>query len=589
MKKNRFCFLKEWNQNLQLVKVFLWAMIFSGLILLLDIYDIPRSVINKIPAEAMIIFIGLFVAVFSLIIYNGQFWGLCKLSQVNIIDIATLCGICVSVICALAWRFWIDQHTYKWSIALALCVLLFAFFVGRQLYIKKSMSQNKSHDQIYELSAIRNGNIGKHTQIPILVSEKSVDYDLLNREGIINELYKSIITCKSDSAFVIGLEGEWGSGKSTILKNVKKKLEGNENIIVIDSFDPWIYGTQSALLMAMYDSILRETGVRYSVYHEKRIIKSLSSLLVDRYSAGSVMQNLLFSHHTDHEEAKEIIARLKQYVKGINKSIVFVVDNMDRAEGNNIIFLLKLIGTVFDIPNIIYVLSYDRDRINEIFKDTKQINPKYLEKIINQEIKVPLLQEVPSTNLYEDCINNILKAYGIGEEEMSDFRSIKEAIFINVKDLRVFKRMINSVFVSVFCQDNHLYKRDLLGLEVIRFLCPDLYFEIEKNKAFFVSQDGMADRERIDSDKFNSDSKAFFEKLFDQYGKFKSLLIEMFPYVKQFNDGPKLQQENDYPNTMHENILRNRGICSGKCFDLYFSYGSYEYLVFGKEIISFEI
>lgn len=588
MRQKMFSFLKEWNQNLQLVKVLLWALIFSGFILLLDIYDIPRSAINKIPAEAMVILIGLFAVVFILIIYNGQFLGLCKYSQVNTIDIAALCGMCVSVICALAWGFWIDQHTYKWSIALGLCVLLLAFFVGRLLYIKKAMSKNKSHDQIYDLSAIRNGNVGIHPQDRILVSEKSVDYDLLNRRGIINELYRSIITCNSDSAFVIGLEGEWGSGKSTIINNVKKQLEKDEKIIVIDSFDPWIYGTQSALLMAMYDSILRETGVRYSVHQEKRVIKSLSSLLVDRYSAGSVMKDLLFSHHGDYEEAKEIIARLKKYVKGINERIVFIVDNMDRAEGNNIIFLLKLIGTVFDIPNIIYILSYDRDRINEIFKDIKQINPKYLEKIINQEIKVPLLQKVPSKKLYKECINNILKAYGMGEEEILAYQPITEVILANVKDLRVFKRMINSVFASVFCQENYLYRRDLLGLEVIRFIQPELYFEIQKNRAFFISQDRMADRhlyyERIDSKKFNSDGKAFFEKLFDQYGKFKSLLMQMFPFVKLFDDVADLLREDGNPNTNYEDISRNKRICSGKYFDLYFSYGSYEYKEVDKEI-----
>lgn len=588
MKENIFSFLKEWNQNLKLVKVFLWAFIFSALILLLDIYDIPRSAINKIPAEALIIFIGLFAVVFILIFYNGQFWELCKFQQVNITDMATLCGMCVSVICTFAWIFWIDQHTYKWGIALVLCVLFLGIFVGRRVYIKKVMPENKSQDQIYELREIRDGNIGKHHQVPILVSEKSVDYDLLNRKGIINELYRSIVTCKSDSAFVIGLEGEWGSGKSTIINNVKKELEGNENIIVIDSFDPWIYGTQSALLMAMYDSILRKTGVRYSVYHEKRIIKSLSSLLVDRYSTGSVMQNLLFSHHTDHEEAKEIIARLKQYVKGINKNIVFVVDNMDRAEGHNIIFLLKLIGTVFDIPNIIYVLSYDRSRINEIFKDTAQINPKYLDKIINQEIKVPLLQEVPSTNLYEDCINNILKAYGIEEKEISDFHFITEVIIANVKDLRMFKRMINSVFVSVFCQDNHLYKRDLLGLEVIRFLRSELYFEINENRTFFISHDREADRhiyyDSIDTNKFNSGGKVFYEKLFDQYGKFENLLIQMFPYAEQFKEGAELKPKYGYPNTKYGDVSRNMRICSGKYFDLYFSYGSNEYLKIGRQV-----
>lgn len=588
MNKDKFCFCKELNQNTKFIKVFLWALILSGFILLLDIYNIPSSTIKGIPTDAMIVFMGLFVAVLMLIFYNGHFGDLCKIPQENIIDMVNLCAMCVSVICLFAWVLWIDQYTYKWIVALALCILFLGFFIGRKRCIENALLMNMEYNNVYDLKEIYEGKIKSHLQIPIFVSEKDVDYDLLNRNGIINVVYRSIITCKSNSSFVIGLEGEWGSGKTTIINNVKKKLKEDENIIIIDSFDPWIYGTQNALLLAMYDSILRETGVRYSVYHEKRIIKSLSTMLSDCYSAGNVMQNLFFSQYGDYEEAKEIVERLKQYVERTNKTIVFIVDNMDRAEGNNIIFLLKLISTVFCLSNVIYLLSYDRNRINEILDDTMQINPKYIEKIINQEIRVPLLQEERLRKVYSKCINNIFEAYEMEKEEILNLQAITEVIFVNVKDLRMFKRMINSVFVSVFCQENNLYKKDLLGLEVIRFIQPELYFEIIENKTFFISHDRIVNKqlhyENIDKKKFNSNGKAFFEKLFSKYGNFKELLIQMFPYVKRYVDGNELLSEYPYSDVNYEDISRNMRMCSGKYFDLYFTYGDNEYLKIGKEI-----
>ena len=51
----------------------------------------------------------------------------------------------------------------------------------------------------------------------------------------------------------------------------------------------------------------------------------------------------------------------------------YVIDNLERASAENIIFLFKLISTVFDLPNIIYLLSYDQARMNEILSDTAQI------------------------------------------------------------------------------------------------------------------------------------------------------------------------------------------------------------------------
>lgn len=588
MNKKEFCFLKELNNNMKFVKIFLWACIFSGFILLMDIYNIPSSTINKFPIETEIIIVDIFVAALILTFYNGYFLELCKFPNINIIDMANICAMCISMICAFAWIFWIDQYTYKWSIALSLCVVFLGIFVYRRQYIKRATLKNKAENNVYDLKDIYEGQKTNHSKDPILVSEKDVDYDLLGRNGIINVLYRSIVSCKSNSSFVIGLEGQWGSGKTTIINNVKKKLKENKDIVIIDSFDPWTYGTQNALLTAMYDSILKETGVKYSIYHEKRIIESLSNMLVDSYSAGNVMQNLFFSQYGDYEEAKEIIERLKQYVERKNKSIVFIVDNMDRAEGSNIIFLLKLIGIVFDLPNIIYVLSYDRNRINEILKDTTQINPKYVEKIINQEISVPLLQEEQLRKVYDICIYNVLESYGMEEEEIQNLESVIEVICTNVKDLRMFKRMINSVFVSVFWQENSLYKRDLLGVEIIRFIQPELYYKINQNKAFFISHDRIINRhiyyESMDKKKFNSDGKNFFDQLFTDYKIFNGLLIQMFPYVKQFADENELHPDYIYSDINYQDISRDMRICSAKYFDLYFSYGSNEYLKIGEDI-----
>lgn len=213
MNQNKFGFCRELNQNMKFFKIILWAWIFSGFILLVDIYNIPSSIINKIPVEAKIIVISIFVVASMLICYHGHFMDLCKFPQVNIIDTINICAMCVSAICAFAWMFWIDQYTYKRSISLILCVLFLTFFIGRRRCIKKVILRNRTYKNVYDLKDIYEGLEINHLQNPILVSEKDVDYDLLCRNGVINLLYQSITSCKSNSSFVIGLEGEWGSGK----------------------------------------------------------------------------------------------------------------------------------------------------------------------------------------------------------------------------------------------------------------------------------------------------------------------------------------------------------------------------------------
>lgn len=49
----------------------------------------------------------------------------------------------------------------------------------------------------------------------------SKDDDLLNTDVYVNSLAKVLSNSPEDSPFTIGLFGEWGSGKSSIVKTVQ--------------------------------------------------------------------------------------------------------------------------------------------------------------------------------------------------------------------------------------------------------------------------------------------------------------------------------------------------------------------------------
>ena len=347
---------KSIKSNVKFISIFLWSVIFAGIILLIDIYNIPSSVLIPIPTNARIIIVGLSLSFVILALYNGHFEDLYKFPTVTIMDHVGLCAMCVSIICTLAWKFWLNQYTYKFAISVGFSIMLTVCVICRRLFLYHRREESSlKRNNLYDLKEIYEGTFETQTQTPIFISEKAVNYDLLNRGGIINHLYRSISTCKSDSTFVIGLEGEWGSGKTTIINNVKEKLKKEKDVIIIDDIDPWLYGTQEALLIAMYDSILRATGIKYSIFHEKRVIKNLSNMVVSNYSMGGLVQNLLLPRYNDYGSVTDIKGKLYQYIKKSDKRVVFFIDNMDRAESSNIILVMKLINTIFALPNTIVI------------------------------------------------------------------------------------------------------------------------------------------------------------------------------------------------------------------------------------------
>ena len=348
---------------------------------------------------------------------------------------------------------------------------------------------------LYDLKYIYENDINNDDRKSILISEKAVNYDLLGREGTVNQLYTSIISSQSDSSFVIGVEGEWGSGKSTIINLLKEKINlgSDSNIIPVYDFDFCLFGTQEALLMAMYDTILQKLGIKVNMYHSRKILRSVCNIISDKCEIDSLLTDIVFGGKDEYEQAKETKEALRRLLEGNSKIIVFFVDNFDRADADNIIFFFKIIGTIFALPKIVYVLLYDRDRLIEVLSDTQKINPKYMEKIIQQEVKIPSISKEQLQDLYNKCINNILRGYGIEADEIPKYKYIEEFLCSEVGDLRKFKRLINTVFTNVFCNENILCKNQLLALEIIRFLEPKLYKIIRDNRTYFVSHDRFLD------------------------------------------------------------------------------------------------
>lgn len=245
---------------------------------------------------------------------------------------------------------------------------------------------------------------------------------------------------------------------------------------------------------------------------------------------------------------------------------------------------------MFDLPGIVYVLSFERERINSILKTTSEMDPRFTEKIIQQEITVPVICEEKTKNVYARCMHNIMEAYGICGKDLSSLSPIVKYIISQTSNIRMFKRVINSVFPAVFCDKSILNKFDLFAIEAIRFFDFGLYITIFRNKEFFISH-GKSQGEQfkigIGIDKFNERGKAFYQDLFSLHDKSKEILKTMFPYAERYLNGYDLETKTFCSDTQASEIEKESRICSGKFFDLYFSHSSNSFLEIRSRVESF--
>lgn len=570
------------------------AVLIGLIVFVLDCYNVPSYVFMNIPRGLLGVIIC--ASCILLVVWLIQFHvhDLFYIASENPLDEISFIIIIASLFYILARCHVLGFCLYVW-IAIAIFIVFILLFGVRLVLRFRTQEKNKGYvSNLIDLKALYENGFIKIDNEPILLSECDVDYDLLDRDGIIDKLYYSIKYCRPEESYVISLEGEWGTGKTTIINNTKRLLIDKENnekeYIIIDDFDPWLYGTENALLLAMFESIISHTGLKYSPIKSHILMKKLSKTVSDNHAVGGILSDLFYGTRKQGDDISKLKKQIRNYLYCQDKAIVFFIDNLDRANDTNIIFLFKLIGIVFDLPGIIYVLSFERERINSILEKTHDFDSRFSEKIIQQEIKVPTISAERAEQLYFTCIENLLISYGVPKDDVINFVDIAKYIASETNNVRSFKRMINSVFSAVFSDNNYLDKHDLLALEVIHFYDPLLYTSIYRNSQYYISYE----RNPVDTfhmswnkEEYNKNAKEYFDNIFDSKENAKELLAEVFPYVNKYNKNQPLEQETSFPDSNMGDVVKRGRVCNAKYFDLYFSYSSNNSLMVRKSVESY--
>lgn len=565
-KRKQSLLLKLKSTNTVLV-----SLISAILIIIIDYINptdlLPHSILMAIGIICILIIMWF--------VYSTNFWKLFKLQTINPFDLVLyFVGITLGIYGSyLIFIKQLSTWKFKTSLAIFSIALISEFF--RELYIHSYSDKTENKDRnIIDLRELYEGQITSNTQ-PIIISDKAATYDLLDRGVIVSLLYDAINDAYSSNAYVIGLEGEWGTGKTTIANLVQQRLKNSEDIKVVKNFNFWAAGSQTAILNSMYDSLLKTIGVDYNSARMKRLLRRTANFVTTMPKMGKVLRQVIDEDITQND-VNQLKDKLEELILSSGKRYVFFVDDLDRADNLQVLFLLKMLGTLFNLPNLIFVLLYDKKRMNAIVDNGKDLNAAFAEKIINQEIRVPEVSEQVMQNIYKTGLSKLAIAYGVGNSEIQEIKPAIDLIVEQIKSIRDLKRIMNSVCAIAFDKDNPLDRRDLLLLEFIHFKEPSLYKLIYDNSGYFISQDftsfpsGMPWRwDRNDTEEI----KKFYDKSLSKYGKYLAMLKVLFPYVKNYynlsiyNSNQSIAQDS-YKDDERRKQLR---VCSEYYFDLYFS------------------
>ena len=274
-------------------------------------------------------------------------------------------------------------------------------------------------------------------------SDNETNSDFIDFQHLIGAI-SSIIDNDTLLPCSIGVFGDWGSGKSSLMKMVEDKYAEDKDILVIN-FNGWLFegyeDTKTVLLSRIVDEIIKkrtldEKALKFAAKLLRKIDLIKLGHSAVKYGLGFLIMGPSGLALTSSADALQKFATVdyEEYLKNkpkkedpdetlrtdiqefnlnfeqlinetkIKKVIVFI-DDLDRCSHDTVIGTLEAIKLFLFVKNTAFIIGADerlikyavRRRFPEIPGDNTEVGRDYLEKLIQYPVRIPPLSEIEIT------------------------------------------------------------------------------------------------------------------------------------------------------------------------------------------------
>ena len=331
------------------------------------------------------------------------------------------------------------------------------------------------------------------------------------------EVLTAIIDTYADG-FVLAVNNKWGTGKTTFIKMWQQQLENSDYKTLY--FNAWENDFESSPLIALmgefktlipgakgkatFKALTKNAGVL-----AKNILPTIAGAIASKYiNVGDITELIknateagveIFKDEIDKYSTKkngliEFRNTLKEFIIELktDKPIVFIIDELDRCRPNYAVEVLENIKHFFNVPNIVFVLSIDKEQLSHAIRGvygSEHIDAdEYLRRFIDLEYQIP----EPNTNTFCEYLyeyydfNSFLKSEN--RKNHSEFHNDSTRFISSVSKLitdgKLTLRQQEQIFgftrlvLKTFNINYYVLPDVLIFLIYFRFYFPNLYSQI---------------------------------------------------------------------------------------------------------------
>lgn len=431
---------------------------------------------------------------------------------------------------------------------------------------------------------------------------KTADEDLMGRTRFAENLADAIINytgdkngqgkISGDDCLVIGLEGPWGSGKTSLINLVKENLARKDASIYTAVFNSWTTLDTVGMSAAFFDRLLKCSRQE----HFKFVVSKAAEKFLNNVTIGGSLKLPILQaaeikvekkfDFNDKESALE--AKKDQINKDMNSEeqnwIVFFIDDIDRIPAEGIRVLFQLVKNIANFPKIIYVLAYDRSVVTKALTKIQESDGEaYLQKVVQIVYDVPEPEDEDIYGFMAEKLKNLIADDIVTLQPEERFNALYfGGLDFYLKNLRDCKRVYNAFALKYALCRGEVDAVDLFGITVLEVYENDIYNLIKTSKDRMLGQ--TENSERLPSEDLKVFADRFIEgKPKNQEESIREIIGILFPGFW------KRTKKNDVPGYIRSQRNMTQGISLGdrEGFDKYFRLAVSKNQVSNRSVMEF--
>ena len=445
---------------------------------------------------------------------------------------------------------------------------------------------------------------------PVLKAED----DRYGYTAIAEGLARSISALDENVSTVIGIEGQWGSGKTSLLNlltdQLKAQVPATTQIVV---FSPWVNSpdespvnalmmTIAARLARLDTSVMAQTGklaplaeniLNYAQQTSRRlapVTRFAGNFFPGLGLVADGMDALADTGLSGREKtAAELRADIEDKIAALGVSFIVVIDDLDRLEPAQAVEVLRMVRSVADFSRFRYVMCYDRDVLAHAVETALQVQngALYLQKIIPLSFSLPRPENFAlRSEFYRGALTIWQEVSGpvTEHESLQLFSHYVDVYGAGLGTPREVNQVLNAIRFRYPGLRDYVYFPDLCLLQLISVVNPAFASWVEQYLTVWSvveSRDGIAHEE------VQNALEAELAEALKKFGPSRAgslwELRAWLPGVSGFKpDHLRLFENITLPETEH--YRQKHRLCSSEYWRYYFSYSSPQNVMSDEDI-----